>query len=96
MTDTVKIAGIDLPDTMKPWDNGDRFLAHFDCEVRGFRLNACLLIRTARDTLLAQPPKGDSKRGEARAVQIIDKALRDEIAGAAHRAFLALGGEEAA
>ena len=48
MTDTVKITGINLADTSKPWDNGDMLRAHFDCEVRGFKLNGCLLIYTAR------------------------------------------------
>jgi hypothetical protein len=93
MTDAIKIVSLTLTES-KAWDNGDRLLAHFDCELRGFRLNGCILIRASRGGLLAQAPKGDSQRVGVRAIQIIDHSLRASIADAAHRAYLALGGVE--
>ena len=93
MTDTIKVTGLSLAN-QKPWDNGDRALAFFDCETRGIALCGCVLIRTSRGFLLAQGPRGDSQRVGARAIQIVDSALRKDLAAAAHRAFLALGGAE--
>jgi hypothetical protein len=87
------IVGISLL-AKEPWKNGDRLLACFDCEVRGFRLNGCLLIRTARGALLAQAPRGDNGRDGLRAIHIVDDALRSEMCAAAHGAYLALGGAE--
>lgn len=81
---------------LAPWPNGDRLLAFFDIEIRGFHLHDCLLIRTSRGFLLAQTPKVENKRGSARAVEVVDKILRVQMAEAAHRAFIALGGAEAA
>jgi len=96
MPDTVKITGINLSDTTKIWANGDRPLAWFDCEVRGFRLAGCVLIRTSRGFLLAQAPRGDSGKEGVRAIQIADPAVREAMADAAYGAFTALGGKEAA
>lgn len=90
----VKITAVTIRD--KQWDNGDRLLACFDCEVLGFGLNDCVLIRTRRGPLLAQAPRGDSSRKGVRAITIIEPSIRDSMATAAHAAFLALGGKEAA
>lgn len=89
----VKITGLVLAD-QRPWDTGDKPLAWFDCEVSGLSLAGCTLLRTARGFLLAQPPKGDCARPGARAIRIVDPALRDSLAEAAHKVFLSFGGAE--
>ncbi len=90
----MKITALSLADS-KPWPNGDRLLAFFDCEFGGLRFHDCLLIRVARDDqfLLAQLPKGESRNGD-RVVQFTEPALRKAMAEAAYAAFLALGGTE--
>jgi hypothetical protein len=89
----MQITGINIVGA-EAWKNGDKLLAFFDIEANGFRIHECLLIRTSRGFLLAQPPRGDRRRGEGRAIEIADSALRAEIAATAHRAFLAMGGRE--
>lgn len=86
---TVKIISIAAADDTDP-DDSERLLAHFDCEVRGIRLHDCSLIRTSRDFLLVLGPRGESRP----AIRFVDKELRSAIADAAHRAFLALGGND--
>jgi hypothetical protein len=89
----IKIIGLVLADR-GPWDNGDKPLAWFDCEVSGLRLNGCTLIRAARGFLIAQPPKADCQRQGARAVQIVDPELRSYLADAAYKVFQSFGGAE--
>ena len=93
MTDAIKITGLSFAER-EAWDNGDKPLAFFDCEVRGFKLSGCILVRASRGFLLAQGPRGDSQRVGTRAIQIVDVGLRKALGEAAHRAFLALGGAE--
>lgn len=94
MTDAlVKIIGMNINDG-KPWENGDKLIAFFDCEVRGFRLNGCLLIKTVRGGFTAQVPRAENHRGEVRAVKIIDTQLRHHMMDAARRAYVAFGGTE--
>jgi hypothetical protein len=90
----VKITGIRIPASSK-WDK-DKLLALFDCEVLGFAFVGCLLIRAERGFLIAQAPRGDSGIPSIRAVRILDPAVRSAMAEAAYRAFLAIGGIEAA
>jgi len=91
----MKITALSIADS-KPWSNGDKLLAFFTVEYAGLRLHECLLIRAARDGqfLLAQPPRGDSRQGERRAIEITDPEIRKAMAEAAYNAFLALGGTE--
>lgn len=53
MTDSIKVVGMTLC-ASKPWDNGDRLIATFDCEARGFLLRGCFLIKTPRNGFVAQ------------------------------------------
>ena len=89
----VKITSLTIIEA-KPYENGDKLLASFDCETRGFRLHDCVLLRAKRGFLLAQAPRGEARRDKVRAIQILDKDLRNAMAEAAHAAFLALGGDD--
>jgi hypothetical protein len=72
---------------------GHQMLARFDAVARGFRLNGCMLLRSAQDgAIMVRPSRGAIRRGEPRPVIICDFELRRELAEAAHRAFVALSG----
>jgi len=86
----VKITGLSLIKD-KRWPNGDSPLAHFDCEVRGFQIRGCLLLRTNRD-YRACTPKIEGPRGETSAVKIIDPDLRIEMTDAALKVYRQFGG----
>lgn len=93
MTDTVKIVGMTLC-TSRPWDNGDRLIATFDCEARGFLLRGCFLIKTPKNGFVAQAPRGVNERNpDTRAIRIVDSSLRHAIMDAARRSYVAFGGE---
>ena len=97
MTDPlpIKITGLNMA-RAEPWKNGDRLLAHFDCEARGFAFFGCLLIKASRGTrgiYLAQLPRAENYRGEPRSVRIVDRDLQHQMADAAHQAYVAFGGE---
>lgn len=96
MTETVKITAISVVTDQKPWKTGDKLLAFFDTEFDGIRLRKCLLVRTSRGFLLAQPPRGGVDRAVGRPVEIMDRDLRVQMAEAAHKAFVAIGGVEEA
>ncbi len=90
----MKITAISVITEPHPWDNGDKLLALFSCEYAGLRFHDCQLVRGSRThSLLARPPKGQTRMGE-RAVRIIDPDIRDAMAAAAYAAFVALGGTE--
>lgn len=91
----VRVIGLRLVES-KPWKDGDRLLASFDCDIAGFRLHGCVLIRSSRGFLIAQPPKGTTGRDQARAIEIVDPDVRAAMRDASHAAFLALGGTEQA
>ena len=90
----VKITGMNLVSDPKLWDNGDKLLAHFDCEARGFAMSGCLLIKTARRGFIAQLPRAENHRGERRAVRITESQLQHQMMDAARRAYVAFGGKE--
>lgn len=92
----MKITALSVVSDPDPWPNGDRLLAFFSVEFGGFRLHDCLLIRTKRGFLLAQGPRGDAKKGECRAIQIVDAGIRKAMGEAAYNAFVALGNVETA
>jgi hypothetical protein len=78
------------------WDNGDRLIAVFDCDVLGFRLKDCPLILTSRGFYLAQAPKGECRRDGSRVITIIDANLRKAMAEVALREYQAMGERSAA
>ena len=89
----IKINGLNLIDG-KPWPNGDKLIALFDCEANGFQLRGCPLIRTARGVFTVQAPRGENQRSvNERAIRIIDPHLRDQLMNAALQAYGAFGGE---
>jgi hypothetical protein len=91
----VKIVGMNIIQTQRPWDDGSRLLALFDCETRGFRLMGCLLIKTARGGFVVQPPRGENQRiANTRSIWIIDSQLRHHMMDAARRAYVAFGGTD--
>lgn len=90
----MKITALSVVSNPQVWSTGDRLIAFFSIEFGGFRLHECLLIRTKRGFLLAQPPRGDTKKGECRAIQIVDPEIRKAMAEAAYNAFVALGNVE--
>ena len=76
------------------WAEGDTLLATFDYQDAGYLFKDALLIRGGRSgQLIAQPPKGETRKGR-RAVMIEDAELREELAAAAYAVFAAMGGVE--
>lgn len=82
-----------LKRTEKKWNDGEKLLAIFDCDIGGILIQDCSLVRASRGFLLAQPPKYISQNGKRRIVQIVDRDLRVEIAEAAHAVYQEFGGQ---
>lgn len=89
----IKIMGMNIVRDRKPWDNGDRLIAHFDAEVHGFAIFGASLIKTSRHGFVARLPKIENRRGNSRSVDIIDESLRHHLMDAARRAYVAFGGD---
>ena len=89
----VKITGIKLIDK-KPWKHGDRLIAAFDCEVNGFAMDACLLIKTKNGELTARIPKVETPQGHGRDIRIIDSQLRQQFKEAASEAYRLFGNHD--
>lgn len=81
-----------LKRTEKTWDNGDKLLAVFDCDLGGILIQDCSLVRAQRGFLLAQPPKCESQNGNRRVVKITDHDLRVRMADAAYTVYADFGG----
>lgn len=89
-----KILITGLKRTEKTWDNGEKLLAVFDCDVGGILIQDCSLVRPSRGFLLAQPPKCDSRYGRNRVVTITNKDLRVKMANAAYAVYADFGGRD--
>lgn len=88
----IQITG--LKRTEKTWDNGDKLLAVFDCDLGGILIQDCSLVRALRGFLLAQPPKCDSRYEKHRVVTITDPDLRVRMADAAYAVYQDFGGAD--
>jgi hypothetical protein len=91
----VAITGLTRIDRPKPNQGGSSILAWFDCEVVGFALKGCALVRTAKNGLVAWPPKLDSPEGQRRSIAIKDDAIRHAMMINARAVYQALGGTDA-
>lgn len=92
MSIEIKIIGLNISDA-RPWENGDRLLAHFDVEVNGFQIRGCQLIRTARRGFIARPPRIEGPHGEKGCIKIIDEQLRGQLCDVVRRKYVAFGGQ---
>jgi len=89
----MKITSLRLVTNPRRWECGDTLLAFFNVNVAGVQMRDCMLIRGGRTgELIAQPPRGETARGE-RAVRFVDPQTRKAISEAAVQAFLDLGGD---
>jgi hypothetical protein len=91
----VSITGLKRVNKPRPNQGGSKILAYFDCEVSGFELIGCALVRTANNGLVAWPPRLEDKEGARRAVVIRDDATRHAMMINAREAYRALGGTDA-
>lgn len=95
----VSILGLSRVSRPKPNKGGSIILAYFDCEVSGFELVGCALVRTPKNGLVAWPPSlvgvEGRKEGARRAVKIRDDATRHAMMINAREAYRALGGTDA-
>lgn len=66
---------------MRP--GGTRILAHFDCEVRGLRINGCQIMERETGELVITPPLIKSGNGRFRAIKFPDARLMGEFFDAA-------------
>lgn len=94
MTSEIRIIGLNIIFNPKVWNSGDKLLAHFDCEVRGFRMERCLLIKGGSGAIIAMLPRNENEQGAKRAIRIIDGELSRSLADAAHKVYLEFGGTE--
>ena len=90
----VEITGLKRVSRPKPNKGGSIILAYFDCEVIGFALRGCALVRTSRNGLVAWPPNLQNADG-MRSIAIRDDSIRHAIMEAARTAYRALGGIDA-
>lgn len=91
----VTITGLTRISRPKPNKGGSTILAYFDCEVRGFELQGCALVRTPNNGLVAWPPKLEVQEGPRRAILIRDDSTRHAMMNQAREAYRALGGTDA-
>ncbi|HEX2527450.1 MAG TPA: hypothetical protein VHL31_14275 [Geminicoccus sp.] len=91
----VKITGLNMIRDGKPITSGAVYLASFNCEVRGFALFGCMLVKTPKNGFTANAPRIDGPDGRHRAVVVIDPALRHEVTMAAREIYRLMGGTEA-
>lgn len=95
MTYPVTITGLTRVARPKPNMGGSTVLAYFNCDVAGFRLKGCALVRTPKNGLVAWPPKVDTAEGGPRSIAITDDAIRHGMMLHAREAYRALGGTDA-
>jgi hypothetical protein len=74
---------------------GSSVLVWFDCEVVGFALRGCALVRTSRNGLKVWPPKIEGPEGQRRSVSITDDSIRHAMMIHARSVYQALGGTDA-
>jgi hypothetical protein len=86
----VHVTGIHLFQNPIVTDSGFAIVAHFDCEVPGFRMSGCGLGRSARGWAVT-PPRVRRGRYE---IRFNDRDLRSTILDAALTAYRAMGGVE--
>lgn len=89
---TVMITGMNLCGA-KPFPDGSKVIAHFDCEVRGLSLTGCYLVKTPKNGFVAFPPRIETARGNSKAVRFIDNSLQHAVMNAARKSYIAFGGE---
>jgi hypothetical protein len=94
-----RITGIVLVQGGRVSNGGNRFIANFDCNVRGILIKGCALVRTEKNGIAVWTPRMHSDKDDPRqarqSVTIIDDALRHTILDVARNAYRALGGTEA-
>lgn len=90
MTD---IKGMTIKRSMVGRKKETELLAFFDVQLTEVYLRGCALVRYSNGNVTIWPPKLDSKPDSLRGVFFADEQLKRNIAGRAHDAFRALGGE---
>lgn len=91
----IRITGLSMVTKAQPHPSGVQFLAYFDAEVRGFALRGCVLVKTAKNGLVALPPKVEAPDASRRSIAIIDNSLRHQLMMAARDVYRMMGGTEA-
>jgi hypothetical protein len=91
----VAITGLIRIDKPRPNQGGSSVLAWFDCEVVGFALRGCALVRTTKNGLVAWPPKIEGPEGHRRSIAITDDSIRHAMMINARAVYQALGGTDA-
>jgi hypothetical protein len=66
----VAITGLTRVSKPRANQGGSTILAYFDCEVVGFALRSCALVRTPKNGLVAWPPKIEGPNGQHRSIVI--------------------------
>lgn len=93
MTDyDVTITGIHRISKAQTWATGEKPLAFFAVETRGFEIRGCTLLKNKNGGFFSLMPRGQTDTG-ARAVACHDQQLMDTMTSAAKRAFEAIGGK---
>ena len=97
--DDCKIIAIRLVLDGRVSNGGNRFIANFDCNVRGILIRGCSLVRTDKSGIAVWMPRmhtdKDDPRMPRQSVTIVEDALRHTILTTARDAYRALGGADA-
>lgn len=92
---SIRVVGIRTR-KVREWQNGDKLLCHFDCEIGLVGIDECLLIKKARGDLIVSAPKIDTFGDGRRLVHFLDKDIPKQLALAAYEKYRAMGGQEVA
>ena len=87
MSDSIIIDAINLIGD-EPFKNGEKPLALFDCQIRGFWFCGCILLRSPSNRYMAQLPRVRNRYGSPYPIRIIEAGLRVKIIDAATEAYL--------
>ena len=91
----VKITGLTQVEKPRPNKTGSSIIAFFDCEVSGFKLMGCALVRTRNNGMVAWPPRIDGNDNWKRCIIIRDDATRHAMMLAARETYRLMGGKDA-
>ena len=91
----VTVTGLNRVINQRANKGGSTVLASFDCEVNGFELIGCALVRTPKNGMVVWPPKLEAPGATRRIITITDNSLRHQMLEAARVAYRALGGTNA-
>ncbi len=72
---------------------GNEIIGKFECEINGFRLSDCALMRLADGKLVAHPPRGFRTRGNRAPFHFVDADLAAAFVDRAVATWRALSGE---